>query len=261
MIEAKKLHAKFSASGSERWLNCPGSIALSKKAPPQPDNVYALEGTDAHTCLETIMMNSERPGASAAMLKKRFPVAMVNYAIETYEHILALMPDNTILLCETRVDLEFVEPDMFGTVDAAIVDLFGILWVIDYKYGAGRLVLPKENTQMIYYALGIAHKYHFNFSKVRLAIAQPRIVHKDGFFRTWDMEVPQLMEWTEKFKTGVKACKEPDAPLKPGRWCFFCPAQSICPAIGEQNFEDAQNDFSDDVDQISEDVAFELEQL
>jgi hypothetical protein len=143
------------------------------------------------------------------------------------------------------VSLEFVEPGMFGTVDAAIVELFGVLWVIDYKYGKGRTVTAEENTQMIYYALGLAHKYDFNFEKVRLVIAQPRVVHKDGIFRHWDMSIEQLVEWTEKFKNGVKACKDPFADLNPGRWCWFCPAQAICPAVESNEKNDAQTSFDE----------------
>lgn len=239
-----KLHAKYSASGSERWLECPGSIALSAKIPSGPSSSYAVEGTDAHTCLEFVMRNREKSRSVVTkMLQAKFPEQMIRHGIETADRIFKLVPPGAELLCETRVDLSFVEPGMFGTVDAAVVELFGILWVIDYKYGAGRLVDPKDNSQMIYYALGIAHKYKFNFERVRLAIAQPRIVHKDGFFRTWDMEIPELMAWETKFKKGVEACKDPFAPLAPGRWCFFCPAQTICPAVEDRAYDEAQTDF------------------
>lgn len=214
------------------------------KAPPPQESSYAIEGTDAHSCLETLMKN-DASSAVISMLRKKYPESMVLHAIAFYETVLELMPMRTSLLCETKVELDFVEEGMFGTVDAAIVDLFGVLWVIDYKYGAGRLVNPERNTQMIYYALGIAYKYRFNFESVRLAIAQPRIVHKDGFFRTWDMEIPELISWAGIFKKGVEACRKPNAPLKPGRWCFFCPAQSICPAVGEEKFNEAQADFDD----------------
>lgn len=247
--EGKKLHAKFSASGSDRWLNCPGSVALSAKAPPQVESTYAAEGTEAHECLEMIMKNkTQGRAAMTAMLKARFAPDMIRHGYDTYGEILKIWNpmQGAELICETKVGLEFVDEGMFGTVDAGIIDLFGPLWVIDYKYGAGRMVDPKENTQMIYYALGLAHKHHFNFEKVVLAIAQPRIVHRDGFFRTWDMEVSELKKWTGIFQKGVEACKSPKAPLLPGRWCFFCPAQSICPAIENRALSEAQTDFDTD---------------
>jgi hypothetical protein len=240
----KKLHAKFSASGSERWLNCPGSIALSEKAPPKEDSVYAKEGTTAHEVLEFVMRNRQKRAESVmAVLQRKYPPTMIHHAVETCGKILKLVPKGAELLCETRVELDFVKPGMFGTVDAAIVELFGTLWVIDYKYGAGRLVDPEANTQMIYYALGIAQKYNFNFEQITLAIAQPRIVHKDGFFRTWTMQPEELMQWKRIFKLGVEQCEDPFAELKVGRWCFFCPAQSICPATEDRQFDEAQSDF------------------
>lgn len=244
LVSETKAHSKFSASGSERWLNCPGSIALSEKAPPQVDSVYAKEGTDAHLCLETILKNhGKRPYSAAKMLEARFPETMVRHALKAYEYIVSHYSPDTELLCETKVDLSFIAEGMFGTVDAAIVELFGTLWVYDYKYGAGRLVTPELNTQMMYYALGLAHKYNYNFEKVKIVIGQPRIVHKDGFNRVWETDISTLKTFARVLDEGVKECKDPFAELKAGRWCFFCPAQSICPAVQNEKFDEAQKDF------------------
>lgn len=242
MDSQTKAHSTFSASGSDRWLNCNGSITLSEKAPPPKESIYAKEGTDAHTCLETILKN-KNPYSTAEFLKKRFPKQMVAHALKTYEFIKSKHAPGTELLCETRVDLSWIEPGMFGTVDAAVIDLFGTLWVCDFKYGAGRLVEPEDNTQMIYYALGLAHQYDYNFKDVEIVIAQPRIVHKLGSNRSHVMSIAELKKYADVFKKGVEDCKDPFALLKPGRWCYFCPAQTICPIIGEKAFENAQNDF------------------
>lgn len=242
-LPEKKLHAKYSASGSDRWLNCPGSVALSEKAGTQKSSAAADEGTEAHECLEVIMKSS-KPRVAALMLKKQHSNTMVDHAYRCYQQIKEKVPEGAELLCETEVRLDFVRSGMFGTVDAAIVDLFGVLWVIDFKYGAGRLVNPENNSQMIYYGLGIAHKYHYNFDSVRLAVAQPRIVHKDGVFRHWDLSTAELRKWEGVFKAGVEACEKPNAPFKRGRWCYFCPAQEICPALEDVAFTEAQEDFS-----------------
>lgn len=243
-VESKK-HATFSASGSERWLNCHGSIALSRRAPKQTESRYAKEGTDAHTVLETVMKNPTNPEQAAAALRRKYPNSMVDHALLTYDLILDKMPKGSSLLCETEVRLDFVDEGMFGTVDAAIVEEFGTLWVIDYKYGAGRLVNPENNTQMIYYALGIAHRLHYNFEVVKLAVAQPRVIHKHGFFRDWSIAISDLKKWIDIFKAGVEACKDEFADLTPGRWCYFCPAQDICPAIQDEKLAKAQDLFSE----------------
>src|SRR5215469_7170802 len=41
-------HSNFGGSKAERWLNCPGSVALCASVPPLPTSAYALEGTQAH---------------------------------------------------------------------------------------------------------------------------------------------------------------------------------------------------------------------
>lgn len=244
-----KAHAKLSASGSDRWLNCPGSVALSENAPAQEESEYAKEGTDAHSCLEAILKNhGKKPYSAAQMLRSKFPDSMVEHAIAAYKEIAARIPEGATLLCETKVDLTFVGPDMFGTVDAAIVDEFGELHVIDYKYGAGVAVDPDENTQLIYYALGIAHKYAFNFSKVVLTIIQPRAEHKNGPIRQWSLEIDELIKWTDRFKNGVKRTQEPVAELKTGDWCRWCPAKTICPKLSDEAFAQAQIDFEPETD-------------
>lgn len=49
-------HAQLSPSSAERWMTCPGSVALSKGAPDDSSS-FADEGTDAHElaakCLES----------------------------------------------------------------------------------------------------------------------------------------------------------------------------------------------------------------
>ena len=249
LVSEKKAHAKLSASGSERWMECPGEPALSEKAPPSRESEYAKEGTDAHSCLEVIMKNhGEKPFSAARLLKGKYPDEMIEHALKAYQEIAARIPKGAKLIAETKVDLTFVGPDMFGTVDAAIVEEFGRLWVIDYKYGAGVPVDPEHNTQLIYYALGLAHKYHYNFIDVSLVIIQPRAEHERGPIREWVISIEELMSWTEKFKKAVARTQDPLAEFNPNpKWCRWCKAAPICPAIGERSLKEAQADFDDDL--------------
>ena len=41
-------HAKLSASGSKKWINCPASITMESKFPDESSE-YAKEGTTAHS--------------------------------------------------------------------------------------------------------------------------------------------------------------------------------------------------------------------
>lgn len=245
-MSEEKAHSKFSASGSERWLNCPGSVALSEKAPPQIENKYALEGTRAHECLELVLRHAiaTRNGEMPRPLSwNGFDDEMIHHAMESTKYILRRLPKGAVLLCETKVSLEFIASGMFGTVDAAIVDEFGRLWVFDFKYGAGHAVNPENNSQMIYYALGIAHKYNYNFADVCLSIIQPRAEHERGPNREWVIEIDELRSWSEKFLQGVSAAKKSNAPLVDGDWCRWCPAKVICPQLSDQAFVEAQISF------------------
>jgi hypothetical protein len=64
---SKRKHSKFAASSAKRWLNCPGSVRLSEKAPPQFESIYAKEGTDAHECLEFLVRRYRRLNAAAVV--------------------------------------------------------------------------------------------------------------------------------------------------------------------------------------------------
>lgn len=243
----EKLHAKFSASGADRWLNCAGSTQLAEKAPPQKDSVYSAEGTQAHTCLETFLKNPKKSSAKIRkMLLGANPEEMVDHCLEAANEIWAIHESvgGSELLSETEVRLDFVQDEMWGTTDAAVVEHFGRLRVIDFKYGAGIAVDPEHNPQMIYYGLGIAHLYDYNFADVELTVIQPRAEHHSGkTTRSWVLSIDELKAWGEKFKAGVDAAEDILAEFTPGDWCRFCPGKSICPAVSDLALMRAEIDF------------------
>lgn len=250
----QKAHAKYSASGSARWMNCPGSLRESEDAPPPRESEYAKDGTEAHECLEYILKNRVELRAAVEAAAKKYKPDQVTHAISAMDWIMRRARElerrgNSVdLLCETRVDASsFTCADQFGTLDAAIVQEFGKLIVIDYKYGAGIAVDPEENTQMIYYALGIAHQYHYNFQSVELVIIQPRAFHESGeTIRTWECSMDTLMGWAAKFKQAVVDTYAIDAPLKAGSWCKFCPAALGCTELRDKAIAQAQIVFDDE---------------
>ncbi|MDE2020994.1 MAG: DUF2800 domain-containing protein, partial [Patescibacteria group bacterium] len=52
-------HSPLGASSAERWLHCPGSIALAKKIvlPDAEESEYAKEGTAAHEAAAFCLKN------------------------------------------------------------------------------------------------------------------------------------------------------------------------------------------------------------
>jgi len=239
-----KKHSDWSASGSHRWMNCPGSIELSKKAPPSFESEYAKEGTRAHECLEFLLKNRGAPGEAFEIAYEKYGHEITEHAVSAIEEIAKRTSKDVTILCETKVSLAHIHPDMHGTVDAAIVDEFATLTVVDFKYGAGVPVDPEWNPQLLYYALGLAHQYDYNFSHVKLVIIQPRAEHERGPVREWGLRIDELLDWGEKLKKAVKDTLRKDAPLKSGDHCRWCPAAAICPELSERAMEQAQIDFS-----------------
>ena len=227
-----KKHSKFSASGAERWFECSGSVSLSEGLPDK-DNVWSLEGTKAHEVLETLLklrikMNQSN-ALEAAAFARDVPREMIDYGNHAASHILKLYGEisNSELLVESRVSLAFIHPEAFGTLDAAVIDVFGTLHILDYKYGMSH-VSPRENLQFLFYALGVAHQYDFNFKRVRMWTLQPRIRNFDGY-TFWEITIGELQSYIPLFKAAVKRVEKFPTTYKEGSHCHWCKAKSICP--------------------------------
>jgi len=232
----KRKHSKFSASGSERWLNCAYSVE-AEEGLPSKDSPWSLEGTEAHEVLETLwkMLYLKSFHKYMPLLKKEAD-PMVQNAMKMITKVLEVKKTlvDPELLIEKRVHNEEIHPEMFGTVDGALVELFGTLHVFDYKYGQGHVVDPKENTQMIQYALGLLEEYDWNFEKVVLHICQPRASGKGH--KEWEVGIDEMRAYRELWRKGVARVEKGGNKPFAGSWCHWCKAKSICPIkVGKQN--------------------------
>jgi hypothetical protein len=231
---------------------CPASIQACENY-ENVSSAAADEGTDAHHCLETFMIawlagwKNGSEEAIAKLLRKTYPRAMVKHAREAFHYIVGRAKGADNVLAETTVDASFFTmKGQFGTVDAGAAFLFDKLVVIDFKYGIGVPVMPEENTQAIYYALGIAKEFDFNFAEVELVIVQPRDGHSRGPIRSWTIPIQKLLSYIPVFKEGVARCEDPLAEFNAGEeWCMFCPAKPGCVAYSELRHEQAQGDFTE----------------
>lgn len=231
-------HSKFSASGAERWTECPGSVELSEGRPDK-SSIYSIEGTTAHEVLEHVTEKALKQNKMPSRLGTEFDwkwegppnQEMIRHAVATAEFLLRRHQEieGADLLLETRVHLDFIHPEMFGTFDAAIVEHFGTLDVFDYKYGKGHAVSPTKNLQMIFYGIGLASLYNWNFKRVRLWVIQPRIKGYDGP-TYWEIPIFELKNfYVDFFRKAVKRVEnEPDVFVEGGH-CKWCKAYSKCP--------------------------------
>lgn len=221
---SERKHAKLSASGAERWFRCPGSPALSEGTPDR-ESEAAKEGTAAHELLEAFFTQK---GLEAKI--KAAPPEMyrwVKRSVDIIEGMRARARRGHEFIIEKKVELNFISPEMWGSIDYGIIEHFGTLHVIDFKFGK-KLVSPVENLQLLYYSLGLAHLYHWNFKKVRLTIIQPRARQYDGP-SFWELPIVELKRYVAVFNKAVKRVHDEPKTYVEGNWCFFCKAQRICP--------------------------------
>jgi hypothetical protein len=234
--EPGKGHAALSASGSERWLGCPGSVNLCKDL-PQVDNEYSITGTKAHTLLQFILENYRGHWELLHSQAAKDFRAFIDYSDDQYRAVLVAVKfvreqqQRTLgpfgeTHIEKKVHLKGVG---FGTADIILYQPFGVLHVMDYKNGRS-VVEPEENTQGLYYAYAAADLCGWDFSEVWITIIQPNAPHRKGPIRTWKTSEKRLEKAGMMFRVGAKKARQPNAPLVTNdKWCWWCPARQVCP--------------------------------
>lgn len=261
IVETRPEHSPIGASSYDRWGNCPGSVALSKGLPNE-ESEYAKEGTLAHEYAAKLLNNTLTLEDVEAMPPEMFEA--IEFYKETVMQAVREAVDTTMLV-EHKFDLTDLYPNLYGTADAVVhVPWRDLIQVYDFKYGAGVAVEVEENEQLLYYALGALLKAGFKASKVEIIVVQPRCDHEDGVVRRWSCQATSLIEFAATLVDNARKTDEPNAPLKTGSWCRWCPAAGICPEKSSKALTAAQRAFSpiDDVAKYSlDELALTLSKL
>lgn len=226
-IVIEHAHSELGPSASERWMNCPGSV-LRVRGLHAPVSIYAAEGTAAHTvsewCREQNVSAAKFKGQILKVDEYEFKVgkAMIT-AVDEFCAYVAKLPG--IPFYEKRVNYEPWAKGGFGTLDDG--RLGDVCYITDLKFGKGIQVFAKDNTQLMLYALGLYHHYRylFDFDKFVLAVFQPRLKHID----VREIALKDLLIWADYVAEPIATrALLPDAPMKAGAWCRFCPAKQVC---------------------------------
>ena len=245
-------HARLSASGAKKWINCPGSIQLEENFEDKPSQ-FAEEGTNAHALgeakirLATKEYNRTKYHNAIRNLEitedmEDYAESYKNYVIERYNSALQKTPD-AILMLEQRLDFSKYVPDGFGTGDAVII-AEGKLEIIDLKYGKGVEVSAVDNPQLRLYALGAYEAFDmlYGFDTVEMTIYQPRLDN----ISSESISVAELLEWGESVKKAAQLAND-DSVIEcvAGKHCDtgFCKARPVCRAYAEERQKMAVYDF------------------
>lgn len=257
-------HAVLGASSSARWKGCPGSVREITALPEllqNPTSSYAQEGSAAHALGEKALKGQTLDGFFGKWISPEGKVrptradgffrvdetmrdAVREYINEVTYHMRRLQ--GAQLKVEVTVQPLLERDDMFGTADAIIIEPFGELVVIDFKYGAGYAVEADWNDQAMFYALGALNTIGDDaaVSKITIVIVQPRAKHDDGTIRRWTVPVEVVRSEADMLRSAADATRRPDAPLVPGdAQCRFCPAAGRCPAMRQLVIKSAVKDF------------------
>ena len=221
-------HAKLSASGSARWLNCPGSVN-AEKGIKNKSSFFAAEGTAAHALAEHCLVERLPADSQIGQMFEGFIVD--NYMAEFVQpYVDYVQQFSGEHLYEVRVDFSPWVPEGFGTCDAMVIQRDGVLRVIDLKYGQGLRVDAEDNTQAMLYALGAYEDFGsiYDISTIEITIHQPRLDHVSE----WSITVTDLLTWGEEVKRKAAECLTPDAPRNASdKACQWCKAKPTCSAL------------------------------
>ena len=251
-------HSDIGPSSAERWLNCPGSVALSKQAPAEEPSVHAARGTAAHHVLEMCFDTEEDYWNYEGF---EYPGGELNEAdIEAVEEDIEWLDDEKEDLNvskEIKIDLSVIDEELFGTAD--IVMAAGdksILKVYDYKHGTSKVDLGEEdnrNPQLMTYALGAIQAlapdlvsifgWGSVYKEVWIGIMQPRHDHPEGTCRKVLVTAEELNDFANDLKVGANATRKPNAELTTGKWCKWCRGKALCPKQYADIVAVAQTDF------------------
>lgn len=227
-------HALLSPSGADRWVSCPGSVALTKDI-PRSSSKYADEGTDAHH-LAALCLNTKTDASGyVGQIMPLGNIVQIDTAKFVQSYVdsvreLAAQPGASLLV-EQSLPIHHLtgEADAHGTADAVVLTDTE-LTVVDLKYGQGVEVSAVGNLQLQMYALAALEQYSLlhDVATVHLVIHQPRLYS----ISRHTMAVAELQGVGELIKVAAVAAQLPDALLMPSvKGCRWCPAKATCPAL------------------------------
>ncbi|WP_294731058.1 DUF2800 domain-containing protein [uncultured Faecalibaculum sp.] len=230
-----EVHAKVTASGSHRWLNCTASVERESHF-PDSSSPAAAEGTEAHALAEKKLLGWLKSGRRQRYkcedeVMQEATDGYRDYVIELMNSLKESSPELNV---EVQLDLSEWIPEGFGTSDACIVST-DCLHIVDLKYGKGVKVDAPENPQMRLYALGAVARYWpvYEFDKVMTHIYQPRLDH----ISTEELTVKDLLAWGETVKPKAREAFDGTGSAHSGEWCTFCRCRDVCRTRAQEMFE------------------------
>jgi hypothetical protein len=220
-------------STAKRVMNCPGSVALVAKMPPQPSSSYADEGTLLHDTIAQILDKGTDPSEYLGTVYNG--VELTQELIDTkltpaLELLNEIDPDSSMeFSVENRVGFGDRLPGVFGSTDL-LCRVGDRAIVLDWKFGDGVTVEAEESEQLMFYAAAAIRTEKLEWwakgaKSLELVIVQPPHI------RRWTTTFARIDRFEKDLVRAVKTAQKPDAPLASGDWCRWCAAKPVCPVM------------------------------
>ena len=217
-------------STAKRVINCPGSVALVQRMPPQVESKYAAEGTRLHEAIQRLLDTEDSLGAVAYDMSlddtQKEKLSFCWNALNEIDP-----KQKMIYVTEAKVGFEGVPAleGVFGSAD--VVGRVGDRTIIlDWKFGDGVMVDAEENPQGLFYAAAAKRTSDVRWAchdsaEVEIIIVQPPMIRR--WVTTWE----RVAQFERQLIEAVKLSAKPDAPLAIGDHCRWCTAKPICPQM------------------------------
>lgn len=247
-----KLHAKLSASGSEKWMTCPPSAKMEEPFPDE-SSVFAAEGTFAHAVFEQellMFLGRPFPDLDPTDVEQYYNSALHDYVLEAVSAVVERIKEaytvckDPKILVEQRLDFSPWVPEGFGTGDVVIVT-DSLIEVMDLKYGKGIVHDAEDNSQMRLYGLGAYNEFNhlYDIKTCRMTILQPRLNN----YPLEQLAMDKLLDWgKDVVKPLAKLAWEGKGEMRAGDHCTkgFCRVRYQCPQRAKQAYELASEAFA-----------------
>ena len=253
-------HARFSASASDRWLNCPGSLALSQGHSGSASYASA-EGTMLHSLSERCLFENHD---AYDYVGQEFTVDGFEFTLDdeqagaVTQYVEYIRGFSGIKMYEVRSNyasaLGLDESEAFGTADCVIwQEDAQHLHIVDAKFGR-KFVNARENRQLILYAIGVVTTLKAvgdDPLEVTLHIVQPRV---SAVPVPYTLSVEELEEYATDFARAADKAQHAIDIYRVGKeitllpylvagesQCRWCPARANCPALRKEVDESMKN--------------------
>lgn len=232
-------HAFLAASSAGTWGpgGCPAFPRMAQAFPEDGETQAAREGGAAHWWMEEAVRGQEWGVGSEAPNGILITDEMIEGGAQMVRdiHTLIAAQGQVKWALEASVKMPQVHPTLnWGRSDFIAVDTVKrTVHVWDYKFGHG-YVDAFENWQLVDYVVGAVNYINVqpNASwSVDMRIYQPRSFHEDGPVKRWSLLWPQFLPYIDRLKEAALEAAEPDAPMRTGSHCDYCPARHACPAL------------------------------